>query len=45
MQEMAKFIENMEVLEVGPKSALLKTSLDVFKARKLLEFARVAALV
>ena len=32
LQEKAKFIENIEVLEVVPKWAPLKTSLDVFKA-------------
>ena len=45
MQKTVKFRENIEVLEVVPKSAPLKTSLDVFKARKLLELARVSALV
>ena len=43
LQKTAKFPENIEVLEVVPKSAPLKTSLDVFKARKLLELARVSA--
>ena len=38
-------IENNEVSTWGRKSARLKTSLDVFKTRKLLELARVSALL
>ena len=45
LQESVKFLENIEVLEVVPKSPPLKTTLDVFKARKLLELARVSALI
>ena len=45
LQKAAKILENIEVLEVGPKSARLKTSVDVFNTRKLLELARVGALV
>ena len=44
MQNTAKNLENIEVLEVVPKSAPLKTSLDVFQARKLLELARAGML-
>ena len=39
MQKKAKFLENIEVLEVVPKSAPHKISLDVLTARKLLELA------
>ena len=45
MRKTVKFHENIEVLEVVPKSAPLKTSFDVFKTRKLLELARVSALL
>ena len=41
----AKFLKKIKVPEVVPKSPPLKTSLDVFKARKLLELARVSALL
>ncbi len=41
----ANVLEHIEVLEVVPKSAPLKMSLDVFTARKLLELARVSALL
>ena len=45
LQKKAIFLTNIEVLEVVPKSARLNTSLDVFAARKLLELARVSALI
>ncbi len=45
MQERAKFLEHIEVIEVVPKSALLKTSLDVFKAIALLELAKAGVLL
>ena len=41
----AKFIENIEVLEVVPKWAPLKTSLDVFRAVQLLELAKAGVLI